>query len=148
MTRPAIRATPLEPFLESFPAATIGISTTKSLFSERSYLGGLTRGLGWEGGGAWTGSLPYPQAPPYVSTVLPTIGSMDDPVAGYARNAFDVRCVGAGVPLSQEIAPPPHGCHRALGTFLLKGPGGTLIFMSGVRSPQPSTINPQPSTLK
>ena len=31
--------------------------------------------------------------PPYVPTVLPTVGSMNYPVAGYSRNSFAPRCV-------------------------------------------------------
>ena len=37
--------------------------------------------------------FPYAQEPPYVPTVLPTVGSRDCPLLVYSTNAFVVRCV-------------------------------------------------------
>ena len=37
--------------------------------------------------------VPYPQNPPWVPTVLPTVGPLDYPLTDYSRNPFEVRCV-------------------------------------------------------
>ena len=52
--------------------------------------------------------------PPYVPTVLPTVGALDDPIRGCSRNPIEVCYVGAH-PLQGYLAhkkqPPPNPLH-------------------------------------
>ena len=41
-------------------------------------------------------ALLYPQKLPYLPTLSPTAGPMDDPLASYSRNACQVRCLALG----------------------------------------------------
>jgi len=48
-------------------------------------------------GPKWAESrLSYPQEPPYIPTVLPTVRSRDYLLPGYLRNPFVLRCLAGG----------------------------------------------------
>jgi len=49
---------------------------------------------GFFGGLAAESRLRYPEEPPYVPTLLPTVGPMDYRLDGRVLKTFEVRCVG------------------------------------------------------
>ena len=71
--------------------------------------------------------LSYPQEPPYVPTVLPTVGTMDYPWMGFPKNPFEVRCVvGEATFQSKSVVSPatPYNPPTSPNSNTLCGSGG------------------------
>jgi hypothetical protein len=102
--------------------------------------------------------LPYHEEPPYVTTVLPTVGPMDCSLVDYLKNNFEVRCV-ACTPLYYEV-PSVTGIteQRPRGRGFVSSPARHLAINSpsppptppqrfvtgGCLNPNPETLNPEP----